>query len=415
MLAAWIALAAVALLDIAIAPLSSKGIVIDLPKVLRGAVNRPLRLDVHITNQTRHARLVRLALPLPASFSKDAEWDSISLPADVEASRAALSVVPRKRGRFVLSRAVIETSSILGLWHMRRAHPLESEIRVYPNLFADKKTLAALLASRSGVGVHTLRQLGKGREFEKLREYVPGDGYDEIHWKATARRRRPITKVYQIERSQDIYIAVDISRLSARLLGSGLGSGEGVTTTLDSYITAALVLAQAAEGQGDRFGLLAFSNQVHRFVPAGNGKAHYAACRDALFSLQPHALSPDFSEVASFLRLRVRRRALVIFLTALDDPILGEGFVRGADLLRRQHLLFAAMIQPQGVVPVFTSPVENPDDLYVQLGGHMLWNDLRELQKLLQSRGVPFHLLEKDRYSADLVNHYIAVKQAQAL
>ena len=46
-----------------------------------------------------------------------------------------------------------------------------------------------------GVRVH--RQIGKGREFERLRDYLPGDSYEDIHWKATARRRTPAVKLYQ--------------------------------------------------------------------------------------------------------------------------------------------------------------------------------------------------------------------------
>ena len=93
---------------------------------------------------------------------------------------------------------------------------MQSEIRVYPNLLTERKNLAALFLNRGTFGIHAQRQVGKGRDFEKLREYVPGDGYDEIHWKATARRGRPITKVFQIEKTQEIYVIVDASRLSAR-------------------------------------------------------------------------------------------------------------------------------------------------------------------------------------------------------
>jgi hypothetical protein len=132
--------------------------------------------------------------------------------------------------------------------------------------------------------------LGKGREFEKLREYVPGDGYDEVHWKATARRGKPITKVFQIEKTQEIYVVIDASRLSARepVPGSkfqipGLAEEdvhpetwnvERGTSTLERYITAALMLGLAAEKQGDLFGLITFTDKVQKFVRAKNGKAH---------------------------------------------------------------------------------------------------------------------------------------------
>src|SRR5258708_1628120 len=69
---------------------------------------------------------------------------------------------------------------------------------------------------RGSEGMRALRQIGRGREFEKLREYVPGDGFDEIHWKATARHGHPITKVFQVERTQEVYVVIDSSRLAGR-------------------------------------------------------------------------------------------------------------------------------------------------------------------------------------------------------
>ena len=66
-------------------------------------------------------------------------------------------------------------------------------------------------------------------------------------------------------------------------------------------------------------GMLTFSDRVHEFVRARNGQAHYSLCRDALYTLQPKIVTPDFDELCAFIRLRLRRRALLVFLTALDD------------------------------------------------------------------------------------------------
>jgi uncharacterized protein (DUF58 family) len=262
---------------------------------------------------------------------------------------------------------------------------------------------------------------------------VPGDSFDEIHWKATARRGRPITKVFQIERTQEVYVIIDASRLSARASvassqpqGTALPAGAAtvgrlaptpeVATTLERYLTAALVLGLAAEQQGDLFGLLTFTNKVERFVRAKNGKAHYSACRDALYTLDPQVVTPDYDEVCTFIRLRLRRRALLVFLTALDDAVLAESFVRNMDLIRRQHLISVNMLQPPGVAPLFSNPdVTDVDDLYQHLGGHLRWHDLRELEKVLQRRGVKFSLLENERLSAQLVAQYLGVKRRQLL
>jgi uncharacterized protein (DUF58 family) len=415
------------------------GISVELPEVARMSRDREAKIELRIRNQQQQAKTVRLGLALPRELESPYDDAFVALPQETEWSRFNWSCVPRTRGRFQLNTVHVETASPFGFWSMRKRFPADSEIRVYPNLFEERKHLAALFLHRGAFGLHAQRQVGKGREFEKLREYVPGDGYDEIHWKATARRGRPITKVFQIERTQEVYVIVDASRLSARPaaarpLKSPAGhpaatandsdssqtdtriSAPVPSTTLERFVTAALILGLAAEQQGDLFGLLTFSDRIGTFVRAKNGKAHYSACRDALYTLGSQIVTPDFDEVCSFIRMRLRRRALLVFLTSLDDPVVAESFVRNMDLIRHQHLILVNMLQPPDVAPVFTNPnVQTVDDLYQQLGGHLLWQKLRELEKTLQRRGVRFSLLENERLSAELVSQYLSVKQRQLI
>jgi uncharacterized protein (DUF58 family) len=181
-------------------------------------------------------------------------------------------------------------------------------------------------------------------------------------------------------------------------------------------VTAALVLGLAAEQQGDLFGLLTFTNKVESFVRAKNGKAHFSACRDALYTLQPQIVTPDYDEVFTFIRLRLRRRALLIVLTSLDDSMLAASFVKNMDLIQRQHLVLVNMLQPPGIAPVFSNPnLTSVDDLYQHLGGHLLWHNLRELEKVLRRRGVRFSLLKNERLSVELVSQYLNVKQRQLI
>lgn len=155
---------------------------------------------------------------------------------------------------------------------------------------------------------------------------------------------------------------------------------------------------------------------MEKFVRARNGQSHYNICRDALYTLQPKIVAPDFDELNTFIRSHLRRRALLIFLTALDDPAVAESFVRNIDLIRRQHLILVNMLQPRGVKPLFANPgVTGLDDLYGELGGHLRWQKLRELQKVLQRLGVQFSLLGNERLSAELVSQYLSVKQRQLL
>ena len=424
-------LLAVALADALGARQSLAGIGVELPAVARMSKDREAKLELRIRNERQRQRTLRVALAWPREIQTASETLAARLPAQSEWSRLVWPCTPLKRGNYRFDAAYIEGSSPFGFWSVRKTLPVQSEIRVYPNLLNERKNLAALFLNRGVFGVHAQRQVGKGRDFEKLREYIPGDDYTEIHWKATARRGKPITKVFQIERTQEVYVIVDASRLSARTTGreSSVESREpdarllpsaldarSSASVLERFVTAALVLGLAAEQQGDFFGLLTFTDRVEKFVRAKNGHAHYSACRDALYTLESKIATPDFDELCTFIRLRLRRRALLVFLTALDDPALAESFVRNVDLIRRQHLVLVNMLQMPNVGPLFTDPdVARPDDLYGRLGGHLQWHKLRELQKVLQRRGVQFSLLNQEHLSAELVSQYLSVKQRQLI
>ncbi len=394
------------------------GIRVELPEVVRLSKDRAGEIELKLHNdRPENARHLRLGLPFPREISTPEEDVRAVLPAKAECSLLRWPCTPLKRGNYHLNRCYLEGESAWGFWAVRSSVPVQSELRVYPNLLGDRKSVAALFLNRGAFGIHAQRQIGKGRDFEKLREYVPGDSFDDIHWKATAKRGRPVTKIYQIERTQEVYVIIDSSRLSAREAHAPANHGPGnTTTTLERYLNAALMLGLAAEQQGDHFGLLVFSDRVEGFVRAKNGQAHYSACRDAIYTMEPRLVTPDFDEVGSFIRVRLRKRALLVFLTALDDPVLSENFVRNMDLICRQHLILVNMMQPPGAEPLFSRPdVQQVDDLYQRLGGHMRWHNLRELDKTLRHRGVGFSLLDNEKLTTQLVTQYLSVKRRQLL
>ncbi len=260
-------------------------------------------------------------------------------------------------------------------------------------------------------GAHSQRQIGRGREFEKLREYTSGDGFDEVDWKATARRGRPITRVFQMERTQEVYVILDASRLTARTVSPG-----SPDTIFERNLNASLLLALAAEKQNDLFGLVTFSDQLHSFLRARSGKPHYGACREALYTLHPRSVTPDFDEPLTTLRLRLRRRALLVFLTELDDPALAETFLKNAMLIRRRHLVLVGMLQPGSACTLFEGlPAQDSGGVYRTLAGHLQWSRLRTFARTLEREGVHFQLLQPDTAASQLASAYLNLKRRQVL
>ena len=411
-----------AVLDAVVSRKGLTGICVTLPEVVRLSVGREGEFMLSIENEGIKVKRLRLGLAFPGEIYSSHHDRITDLPEETADSILIWPFKALKQGLYLLQNCFLETSSKYGFWSLRRAETIQSQIRVYPDLLRERKKMSGLFLKR-GIGTHAQRQVGKGREFEQLREYLPGDSYEDIHWKATARRGLPITKVYQIERTQQIYVIIDGSRLSARNsdpLDSNstddLSCGNSYTTIMERFTAAALVMGLAADRQADVFGLLAFDDRVRKFVRAKNGRAHYDVCRDALYTMQARSVTPDFGELFSFVAAKIRRRALLIILTNLDDPVLAESFTANVDLISRRHLVLVNMLKPAGVAPIFSDPMVNTlDDIYTKLGGHLLWRRLREIEKILQRRGIGFYLLENENLCSDLVTKYLAIKRRQIL
>ena len=404
-------LAAVALLDAGLARSRAAGVRVELAELVRLQKDRPGVLEVRLRNDVLAAREIKLGLGFPAEFETDEEVRAITLPAGADCARIEWSCVPRERGLFMIERAWIEVGSPFGFWGWRAAQAVRAELRVYPNLFAERRNVAAIFLRRTTAGMHAQRAAGQGREFAKLREYLAGDSLGDVHWKAAAKRGQLVTKVHQVERSHEVYVVVDASRLSAREVAAPSTLDPRPSTALERFVTAALILGMAAEQQGDQFGLITFSDRVLSFVRAGGGPAHFGACRDRLYTLQPQPVTPDFEELFTFLKLRLRKRALLIFLTALDDPFLAESFVTSAERLARQHLILVNTLRSDGARPLFADAnVAGVDDLYQHLGGHWQWQRQRELEKVLRRRGIRFAALDPAQIAADLVRQHAEVR-----
>jgi uncharacterized protein (DUF58 family) len=396
---------------------------ISFPEVVRISQGRAGHFDLQIENRRMTLGRLRLGLALPEEIFTPTAEINVVLPQDKPASSVSWPLTGMQQGRYHLNACYLEAETFWGLWTIRSAVGTDMEIRVYPNLLDERKNLTGLFLNR-GLGIHAQRQIGKGRDFEQLREYLPGDSFEDIHWKTTAKRGEPITKIYQIERTQQIYVIIDAARLSARpvlvnsrpAISDAPAQADRPPTMLQRFVTAALIMALAAERQGDLFGLLVFDDKVRSFLKAKSGKAHYNLCRDALYTLKPQSVSPDFAELFTFIGTKIRRRALLVFLTHLDDPILSDNFSQYIDLISRRHVVLVNMFNPVSAEPLFSSiPVSSVNEIYRALGGHLLWHRLREIQKFLQRHGVGFKMLHNENLCTDLVSQYLTLKRRQIL
>ncbi len=409
--------AGMGILDIWISKPVLSGVEVDFPELVRMSKNRQASFLISVACNHKSLNQLKVGLAFP-----DVQFNARQTrPVTLEAQKASVEwpITGIRQGQYILRACYIEIESVWGLWALRKKQAVHCEVRVYPDLFSQWKVLASRLPGKH-TGSHVQKMVGKGREFERLREYLPGDLYEDIHWKATAKRGVPVTKTYQIEQTQDVYVIIDASRLSARdsgpAAGKGLSDKDAGETMLEQYINTGLCIGMAAEKQGDRFGLVVFSDQVRQFMPAGRRTSHFRACKDILYTLHPHLVTPDFTELITFIGSRITKRSLLIFLTSLDDRAVAKDLVDHVHILSRRHLLVINMVKPPDAAPIFSSgSVAAEDEIYTRLGGHMVWKWLRELERSFHRMGIGFFLHPSGELTHQAISHYLTIKQRQAI
>lgn len=394
------------------------GISIELPDIIRLSKGKKGEIPVRISNNGNKLKEIQIGFVFSPEILSAAVSMVVELSGDSELSSVTWQCRALRRGRSFLHLCYLRALSPLTFWTCRKKTPIRSEIRIYPGLFHERKDIAFLFQNR-GIGIHSQHLMGKGRDFEQLREYIPGDSYEDIHWKATAKRQYPVTKVFQIERTQEVYVIIDASRMSKRIINNRAhhnNDDQEKLTIMERYISAALIMGLATERIGDLFGFLAFSNNIDRFMRAKRGKSHFNTCREALYTLQPVKASPDFSELITFISLKIRRRSLLIFMINLDDPVLADNFIEQVDILSRNHLVMVNTLDPHGVKPVFSSPdTRSTRDVYKNLGRHIMHQSFHNMEKRLEKRGIGFLLLDNNKIYVQLISQYLKIKQRQQL
>ena len=163
------------------------------------------------------------------------------------------------------------------------------------------------LANDLMVGAYHSQFKGRGMDFEELREYVPGDDVRTIDWNVTARMRRPFVKLHREERELSVVLVLDISA------SGDFGSTERTKREFATEIAG--TLAFSAMRNGDKVGLLLFTDEVELFLPPRKGRRHLLrVIREALVH-RPRRKGTSIQTALSFLNHVVHRRSIVFLIT----------------------------------------------------------------------------------------------------
>jgi uncharacterized protein (DUF58 family) len=341
-----------------------------------------------------------------------------SLEYDAQEEIISFSITPLQRGIIESLTLRIMTCSAMKLWCCIKNRYIPCNCTVFAN---NRKEIHLLNALQSGgfTGNHLNPFYGKGREVDRLRNYVPGDSMGDIHWKAMARHGFPITKEYRIERSQSLYIIIDASCFSKRTAGYQTISGNDSQTLpvplIERSIITADILIMLANRQGDRAGLAAFDDKVKLFIPADTGISHLTRCRITLIELQTGKSPSDYREMFQFLAGNIHRRSMILILADLDDPYSSENFSLYSSILSNKHIVCAVCPVSPGTVPLYSREVGSTEEIYSALSGHLKWQSIKKLQANARKRGCDIIMATHDSLTVTAIGAYIDMKRKQLL
>ncbi len=313
-------------------------------------------------------------------------------------------VTPVARGRDELGDAYLWFENAIGLVRRRVVVPAPFPIRVYPDLAAVERY--GTLRARNRLveaGLRRMRLRGIGTEFESLREYASGDAFRTIDWKATARRGKVMVAQHEVERSQNVVLAIDCGRLMTPRLGD--------QRKLDYAITAALSVASIASLASDKVGAVAFAGKILVARAPRSTASSVQGLAEALYDLEPRFEESDYARVCAYLHTHLRRRSLIVLFTDVIDPLAQSMVLGELASLARRHFVLCVFMNDAAVVDALARVPAGAADAYERDVAIGLERERSVAVTTLERAGVHVIDVPARSLSISVINEYLRVKQ----
>jgi uncharacterized protein (DUF58 family) len=340
----------------------------------------------------------------PASFQCFTPELEIIAPINKSTGTAEYTICPGERGDARFGGIYLRYQSTLRVAERWAVAPLHQTVRVYPNLEESKQDTIYLIRSRQiAMEKRHQQQRGQGREFQSLREYREGDEWRDICWSATARRGKLISKSYQIERSQTVWLVLDAGRLlRTRILG---------LSKLDFAAGAALSLAQVALYSGDRVAMLAYGRRIQQRLPAGRGAGHLRALLEGLAQVKSEELEADHQRAAEALLTFQKRRSLVVWLTDLSETATTPEVIESVARLAHRHLVLFTVIGQPELRALLRQRPETSRQMFHHVAAQEIVQRRDVLLRTLRQQGALTLEVDPSHLSSAIVNQYLSAKE----
>lgn len=288
-----------------------------------------------------------------------------------------------RRGRYRLGPMSLASGDPLGLFRVERVLTATSSLVVYPPTL-DLPGFAPPLGELPGGEAMRYRTHHVTTNVSSVRDYQPGDSFNRIHWRSTARTGRLIVKEFELDPTADVWIFLDMQAAVHRAapwadvpprMGPPILFREPPKITLppttEEY--AVTVAASVARHflQGNRaVGFASYARQLE-LIQADRGERHLNRILETLAVLQADGAIP-LSQLLALEGQFLNRNTVLIVITPsteLDWVMalreLGQRGVRSAAVVIAANTFAQA---PSWIEPVTTLQAYNIPTYLVRRG-----------------------------------------------
>jgi uncharacterized protein (DUF58 family) len=317
------------------------------------------------------------------------------------------SLYPKTRGEYEFGDLNIFVRNPIGLIYRRYKFSSQATAAVYPSIIQMRAYDIYAISNRlTEVGIKKIRNVGHTMEFEQIRNYVIGDDYRTVNWKATARKHRLMVNQYEDEKSQQVYSVIDMGR-NMKMPFNGM-------TLLDYAINSSLVLSNIVIKKYDKAGLITFSNQIGTILPASARNDAMTKILQALYKQQTQFFESDLEKLYTQISYRLKQRSLILLFTNIESFSALERNLHIFRKINTKHMLMVIIFENSELVNYKEKPAVDIEDIYKITVAEKLVFEKKQIVKELANHGIKSILVQPQQLTIAVINKYLELK-ARAL
>ncbi|MGB3947239.1 MAG: DUF58 domain-containing protein [Bacteroidia bacterium] len=360
----------------------------------------PIRL--YIENRYLFPVSLTIIDELPFQFQeRDTEFHLKLKPASHKTLE--YNVYPKKRGEYNFGALNIYVKSPISFIQKRYLFSDNAIVPVYPSFLQMRKyELLAISNYLTNSGIKKIRRIGNNSEFDQIKEYVAGDEFRTINWKATARKNKLMTNQYQDEKSQQIYSIIDMGRVMKMPFEQ--------LSLLDYAINSSLVISNIAMIKQDKAGIITFSNKVQAILPADRKAAQLQKILELLYNQKTGYLESNFERLYINIKTKINQRSLLLLYTNFETL---SGLHRQIKFLRRiakDHLLVVIFFENTELKTFIENPANSTEDVYNKVIAEKFAYEKKLITKELERYGIQSIYTDPKKLSVNTINKYLELK-----